>query len=205
VWRGCCRSNISVSRPFRLAVPQWFDHGSVSTPRSSNRTCRFPASGLYGAFFVKGSERHYLSSFLHAILWFDPLCEHSSALAANPSGRRANLNLHSSSPSRTLTVASTAASCRRSGRRSAYDHPRGARLGRTTSARAELVFGWTHLDPDHEAVIRFCGRAPRRRVHSFRGIAARAGFGLPPPRIVVDRYHPEGVTGIETVGAVVKT
>jgi hypothetical protein len=45
VWRGGCRSNISVCRPFRLAVPQWFDHGSVSTPRSSNRTCRFPASG----------------------------------------------------------------------------------------------------------------------------------------------------------------
>src|SRR5215218_6866999 len=41
VWRGGFRSNISVS----LAVPQWFDHGSVSTPRSSNRTCRFPASG----------------------------------------------------------------------------------------------------------------------------------------------------------------
>jgi len=26
-------------------VPQWFNHGSVSTPRSSNRTGRFPASG----------------------------------------------------------------------------------------------------------------------------------------------------------------
>src|SRR6202048_1205124 len=26
------------SRPFRLAVPYWFDPGSVSTPRSSNRT-----------------------------------------------------------------------------------------------------------------------------------------------------------------------
>jgi len=31
--------------PFRLAVPHWFDRGSVSTPRSSNRTCRFAASG----------------------------------------------------------------------------------------------------------------------------------------------------------------
>ena len=26
-------------------MPQWFNHGSVSTPRSSNRTGRFPASG----------------------------------------------------------------------------------------------------------------------------------------------------------------
>src|SRR5262245_10899666 len=41
-------------------------------------------------------------------------------------------------------------------------------------------------DPDHEAVIRFGGKAPRRRVHSPSGIAAIAGFGLPPPRIVVD-------------------
>src|SRR5439155_11006066 len=32
-------------RLFRLAVPQWFDHDPVSTPRSSNRTCRFLASG----------------------------------------------------------------------------------------------------------------------------------------------------------------
>jgi hypothetical protein len=31
--------------PFRLAVPHWFDPGSVSTFRSSNRTCRFPGSG----------------------------------------------------------------------------------------------------------------------------------------------------------------
>src|SRR3984957_16029534 len=38
-------SNISVCRPFRLAVPHWFDHGPVFTPRSSNRTGRFPASG----------------------------------------------------------------------------------------------------------------------------------------------------------------
>ena len=34
----CCR-------PFRLAVPHWFYHGSVSTSRSSNRTGLFQASG----------------------------------------------------------------------------------------------------------------------------------------------------------------
>src|SRR3954469_6943837 len=33
------------SRPFRLAVPHWFSHGSVSTSRSSNRTGGFAASG----------------------------------------------------------------------------------------------------------------------------------------------------------------
>ena len=46
VWRGCCRPNVICFRPFRLAVPHWFNPGSVSTPRSSNRTCRFPASGF---------------------------------------------------------------------------------------------------------------------------------------------------------------
>jgi hypothetical protein len=29
------------------------------------------------------------------------------------------------------------------------------------------------------------GKAPRRRVHSLSGIAAIAGCGLPPPRIVI--------------------
>ena len=45
MWRSGCRPNISASAPFVLAVPHWLDRGSVSTSRSSNRTCRFPASG----------------------------------------------------------------------------------------------------------------------------------------------------------------
>jgi hypothetical protein len=45
MWRGGGRSGISVCRLFRLAVPYCPDHGSVSTSPSSNRTCRFPASG----------------------------------------------------------------------------------------------------------------------------------------------------------------
>jgi hypothetical protein len=45
VWRGVCRSAISVCRPFRLAVPHWVAHSAISTPRSSNRTCRATASG----------------------------------------------------------------------------------------------------------------------------------------------------------------
>ena len=32
-------------RPFRLPVPQYSHHASVPTPRSSNRTCGFAASG----------------------------------------------------------------------------------------------------------------------------------------------------------------
>src|SRR5246127_784583 len=45
VCRGNLRFEHICCRPFRLAVPHWFDPGSVSTLRSSNRTCRFPASG----------------------------------------------------------------------------------------------------------------------------------------------------------------
>ena len=44
MWRGGGRLNISVFRLLCLAVPYWFNRSSVSTPRSSNRTCRFPAS-----------------------------------------------------------------------------------------------------------------------------------------------------------------
>ena len=38
-------TSVSVCRPFRLAVPHQVAHGAVSTPRSSNRTCRATASG----------------------------------------------------------------------------------------------------------------------------------------------------------------
>jgi len=44
MWRGFCRLDISVSRPFRLAVPWHSSPGSVSTPLSSNWTCGSPAS-----------------------------------------------------------------------------------------------------------------------------------------------------------------
>ena len=40
MWRGGFRFEHICCRLFRLAVPHWFDHGSVSTSRSSNRTCR---------------------------------------------------------------------------------------------------------------------------------------------------------------------
>ena len=38
-------------------------------------------------------------------------------------------------------------------------------LARETSRRT-LVFGWPRAGPDHEAIIRFGGKAPRRRAHS---------------------------------------
>src|ERR1700736_6650309 len=49
--------------------------------RSSNRTCPIKASGLYGAFFVKGASRQS-GRPLHSILLFDPRREHSSVPTA---------------------------------------------------------------------------------------------------------------------------
>src|ERR1700722_19587617 len=46
--------------------------------------------------------------------------------------------------------------------------PRGAHA-RARCSRRNLVFGWAMRDPDHEATIRFCGEAPRRRAHSGHG------------------------------------
>jgi hypothetical protein len=71
---------------------------SVSHPRSSNRTCGFPASGLYGAFFVKRIHAifvvlcHFILLFDRAasfILLFDPRREHSFVPTAYFHRRRA--------------------------------------------------------------------------------------------------------------------
>src|SRR5271169_6112474 len=52
------------------------------------RTCGFPAYGLYGAFFVKETSRHF-GRPLHSILLFDPRREHSSVPTAYFHRRRA--------------------------------------------------------------------------------------------------------------------
>lgn len=56
-------------------------------------------------------------------------------------------------------------------------------IARNTCA-ATLYSVRSVLDPDHEASIRFGGKAPRRRAHSPEGIEARFLFGSPPPRII---------------------
>ena len=50
-------------------------------------------------------------------------------------------------------------------------------MGREHSRR-NLVFGGSARDPDHEAVIRFGGEAPRWRAHSVDGVIARLEFGF---------------------------
>src|SRR5437879_5974407 len=56
---------------------------------------------------------------------------------------------------------------------------------RAIARAATLYSAGSARDPDHEAVIRFSSRAPRRRTHSQAGIEAMASLGSPPPRIVV--------------------
>ena len=61
-----------------------------------------------------------------------------------------------------------------------------AHWARSKHRAATLYSVGSVLDPDHEAVIRFDGEAPRRRAHSADGIEAMELFGSPPPRLVID-------------------
>ncbi len=60
--------------------------------------------------------------------------------------------------------------------------------------RCNLVFGGLADSPDQEAVIRFSGKAPRRRAHSVVGMEAIAQVESPLPRIVIGnrRADPAG-------------
>ena len=53
-------------------------------------------------------------------------------------------------------------------------------------------------DPDHEAAIRFGGKAPRRRAHSNDGSTTMFRLGSPPPRIVIGRPARRCRHGAET-------
>ena len=59
VWRGSFRFEHICCRPFRLAVPYWFDHGSVSTPRSS------VGSRAGAPVWPGGPDPYHVSSPLH--------------------------------------------------------------------------------------------------------------------------------------------
>src|ERR1700730_2001315 len=62
--------------------------GHYWPPPAQIRTRPTKASGLYGAFIVKGASRHFGRPF-HSILLFDPRREHSSVPTAYFHRRRA--------------------------------------------------------------------------------------------------------------------
>ena len=91
---------------------------SYLAPPAQIRTGPIRAYGLYGAFFVKGASRHF-GRPLHSILLFDPRREllpsrpHISIAVARSGGQ--GRRFFSAAEGLSLTEASTAAGCRRSG------------------------------------------------------------------------------------------
>ena len=84
-----------------------------------------------------------------------------------------------------LTDASTAAGCRRSGGWP-RDDPRGACHWPRAIAREPRLYSVEPCRvPTMKQSYASASKAPRRRVHSPSGIAAIAVCGLPPPRIVI--------------------
>ena len=77
--------------------------------------------------------------------------------------------------------------------------PRGARPLGAKHRAATLYSVGSVLDPDHEAVIRFDGEAPRRRAHSADGIEAMELFGSPPPRLVIDGQSRKSAMGAKAM------
>src|SRR5438270_9285827 len=62
---------------------------------------------------------------------------------------------------------------------------RGELAIRRGTSRHTLVFGGFHADPNHDAVMRIGGKAPRRQAHSLRRRASHACLGSPPPRTII--------------------
>ena len=161
-----------------------------------NRTCRSPASGLYGAVFVKGSITRFLLSFVmsfHSFVrpapraFFRP-----DGMFPSPSRAAAVKDSVSSAP----PDASTAAGCRRSviGRAMIRGEPA---IGRDQSANHACIRLNPYGVPTMKQSYASAGKAPRRRVHSLSGIAAIAGCGLPPPRIVIGYPAHQAQSGAE--------
>src|SRR5262249_4725502 len=167
----------------------------------SNRTGGSPASGLYGAFFVK----RYPAIFVFLVIPFfcsTRAAEHSSAPTAYFHRRRAQ----------------------RRSRTALLQRPRRLVLdGREPGGRLPAI-GWLaargsegslplaainrepllySVEPYRVLTMKqsyaSAGKAPRRRVHSLSGIVAIAGCGLPPPRIIISYPAHQSQSGAEPV------
>ncbi len=169
-----------------------------SHPAHRTATCRSPASGLYGAFLVKGFQRSTMvSSFLHFLgshsfvrpapqAFFRPDRKSNWRSRAGPvkDGRHADLAKYTAAARPLLDRSEHGGLLWRSGA-ARLMMIRGEPAFVRKQSRHKLVFGWVQWSPTMKQSYASAGKAPRRRVHSLSGIAAIAEFGLPPPRIVI--------------------
>ena len=160
----------------------------LPAPPAQIRTCGFPAYGLYGAFFVKVSRHFCLPLSFHSFVRPTPPSilpprPHISIAVARSGGQ--GRRFFSAAEGWSLTNASTAANCR-DRVVCKRDDPRGARHWPRAITREPR---WYSVEPRRVPTMKqsyaSASKAPRRRVHSPSGIAAIAGCGLPPPRIII--------------------
>jgi hypothetical protein len=114
------------------------------TPPAQIRTCRFPAYGLYGAFFVQGGITPFLASFVISFFCSTraasvlPSRPHISIAVARSGGQ--GQRFFSTAEGLSLTDAARRQARRRSGGWP-RDDPRGACHWPRSIARTTLVFG----------------------------------------------------------------
>src|SRR6266536_495047 len=174
-WPATGAGSMSASRPYRARSKPSRAHHNVLAIALANKLARIAWSvlisgqALYGVFFVKGfspAQRIFSPS---SVSLFD-LTAVSSSRRALCSPRRAQepsrlavapIFPHAPPwPGHTLTALSTTSRLTRSGRRSEGSLPSG------TEHRATTLYSVGPWGPDHDAVMRIGGEAPRRRTHS---------------------------------------
>ncbi len=203
MWRGGCRSDISVSASFVWRCLS----GSTMAPfphpahRTGQADFPHPACAPFLSSFV---IQFFCSTRAASIL---PARPHISIAVARSGGQ--GRRFFSAAEGLSLMDASTAAGCRQSGGWP-RDDPRGAchwprSIARTTSLPLAAINRANHacirLNPYGVQTLKqsyaSAGKAPRRRVHSLSGIAAIAECGLPPPRIVIGNPAHQAQSGAE--------
>jgi hypothetical protein len=198
-----------------VAVPWWIRRALANYMPCRGRSAGYPAPprtdpyvhlyayGLYGAFFVKGYHRYHPIFVFLVIPFFCstraasilPPRPHISIVVARSGGQ--GRRFFSAAEGSSLTAASTAAGCRRSGlaeRGSEGSLPLAA-INREPRLYSVEPHGVLTMKQSYASA----GKAPRRRVHSLSGIAAIAGCGLPPPRIIIGYPAHQAQSGAEPV------
>ena len=143
-------------------------------------------------------SRHFLFSFVIPFFCSTraasilPSRPHISIAVARSGGQ--GRRFFSAAEGLSLTAASTAAGCCDRGRVMIRGEPA---IGRDQSREPCLYSVEPYGVPTMKQSYASAGKAPRRRVHSLSGIAAIAGCGLPPPRIVIGYPAHQAQSGAE--------